>query len=518
MLNSLFTPYQQAGVQAVQESYVQDLINRGRARSADYIRAREYYDGVHRTQLTSRTREFLNLKADAEFNVNYCPTVVNAKADRLSVSGFDTDDKTQADILWKWWRKNRMDRTQGIVHRASIRDGDAFVLVEWDNVAQMPRFYFEPAYAGDGVMVYYSEERRDDIQFASKHWRIQHGENAGKMRRINLYFPDRIEKYISHDDVALGNWMPYMDDETVQLPGKLGNCGCVWFTDTGTETGKALGIPIIHFKHNDNGDCYGTSHLANVMPVQDVLNKSMIDLIGAMDVAGFGLLVGTGADWTATRVGPGAIVSVNTPASEASLTRLAGDDPAGLLAVYNALVMEIARVSGTPLSYFQSSGQVAAEGTMKQQEVALVSQVKKSQIDYGNAWEDVLTMARRLYNVYGQGGEGVMDEDELIDTVWDEAESRNEMEQAQTLSVKVGQLGVSEEQAQTEMGYDATQIAAFKREKMRKQAMAIRSFAGTPSPVGQQQAAQQNMTQTENANGATSATSATAATTGGTTG
>lgn len=504
MLNSLFTPYQQQGIQAVQQSYVQDLMNRERARSADYIRAREYYDGVHRTQLTNRTREFLNLKADADFNVNYCPMVVNAKADRLSVSGFDIDD-AQKDILWKWWRKNRMDRTQGIVHRASIRDGDAFVLVEWDNVAQMPRFYFEPAYAGDGVMVYYSEERRDDIQFASKHWRINYGENAGKMRRLNLYFPDRIEKYISHDDVALGNWMPYMDDETAMMPGRLGNCGCIWFTDTGTESGKALGIPIIHFKHNDNGDCYGISHLANVMPVQDVLNKSMIDLIGAMDVAGFGLLVGTGADWTGTKVGPGAIVSVTKSSSEANLTRLPGDDPAGLLAVYNALVMEIARVSGTPLSYFQSSGQVAAEGTMKQQEVALVSQVKKSQIDYGNAWEDVLTMARRLYNVYGEGG---MDEDEMIDTVWDEAESRNEMEQVQTLSIKVQQLGVSEEQAQTEMGYDATQIAAFKREKMRRQAMAIRNMAGMAAPAGQQQAAQQNMTQTESANDASTTAAA----------
>lgn len=483
----------------IQASYIKDLTERERARWDEYRKAREYYDGVHHTQLTNRMREFLRVDRDADFTVNYCPMVVNAKADRLIVSAFDTDEGAQNDQLWGWWRKNRMDRKQGIVHRAAVRDGDAFVLVEWDSAANMPRFHYEPAFCGEGVMVYYSEERRDEIAFASKHWVIKYGSNTGKMRRKNLYFPDRIEKYVSHDDVDAGYWRPYEDDDTDEVrPGGLGLAGVNWWTDNGTETGEPLGVPIVHFKHNDTGDHYGTGHLANVMPIQDAVNKSMIDLLATMDVAGFGLLVGTGTDaWAGVKVAPGAIAAVSKSRTEADLQRLPGDNPQGLLSVYNALVMEVARVSGTPLSYLQSSGQVAAEGTMKQQEVALITQVKKSQVDFGNAWEDCMIIARRLHNAFSTDPE--IDTDIIIDTVWEEAESRNDKEQAETLAIKVEKLGVSEEQALTELGYNATEIAAMMRAKLRRQAMVIRNMSGnsnTTEPDSEDDA--QNLTQTEN--------------------
>jgi hypothetical protein len=477
----------------IQNSFMQSLMERETARQQAYIQAREYYDGIHKTQLTDRMRQFLQAKHDTNFNVNYCPMVVNAFADRLKVTGFETESDLK-DTLWTWWRKNRMDRIQGIVHRAAARDADTFVLVEWDNVAQLPRFYHEPAFTGEGVMVYYSEERRDDIEFATKTWQIKYGSGTGKMTRKNLYYADRIEKYVGHSDITYGNWQPFEDENTTVMPGRLGNAGVVWWTDNGTESGEPLGVPIVHFKHDDNGDGYGTSRLSNVMPIQDAVNKSMIDLLANMDVAGFGLLVGTGTEaWTQAKVGPGAIAAVSVKSSEADLKRLAGENPEGLLAVYNALVMEIGRVSGTPLSYFQTTGHVAAEGTMKQQEIALVTQVEKAQTDFGNSWEDCFNIARRLHNAFST--EAALDEDEIIDTVWTQAESRNDKEQAELLAIRVGQLGVSEEQAQTEMGYDADDIAAFKRAAMRKQALALRQAA---TMAQQPQNDNQNMTQTEN--------------------
>lgn len=326
------------------------------------------------------------------------------------------------------------------------------------------------------------------------------------MRRLNLYFPDRIEKYISDDDSDSGKYLPYEGDADEIGAGYLGLAGISWWTDTRTKGGKPLGIPIVHFKHNDKGDSYGTSHLADVLPIQDAVDKALIDLLGAMDTDAFDILAGYGTDlWASIKVGPGAIAAVSKTPQEAKLERInGGDSTTKLLAGYSALVMEIARISGTPLSYFQISGQVSAEGTLKQQEIALVSQVKKTQTDFGNSWESVFSIARRLENAFGEGG---MDEDEDIETVWEQAESRNDMEQAQMLAIRVSQLGVSETQAQTEMGYDETQIAAFKREKMRNQAMALRISAGggAAPPNGQNpdaQADKQTMTQTENVNDA----------------
>jgi hypothetical protein len=486
MLN-IMKPYQRQLMDAERQAYVQDLMNKERAHMEDYLLYREYYDGRQKTQVTERVRQFLNIQADADFTVNYCPIVVNAKADRLKVKGFETEDK-QSEIFWDWWRKSRMDKQSGQVHRGAIRDADSFVLVEWDNVTKTPRFYHEPAYAGDGIMVYYSEERRNEIKFASKQWRCNHGMNAGKERRLNLYFSDRIEKYISKDDIAYGRYLPYEDEETTVERGHLGLCGMVRWVD---RMGLPLGIPVVHFKNDDDGDGFGRSQLANVIPLQDVLNKTMIDLIATMDVEGFALLVGYGMDWSSAKVGPGAIVSSSKSPQEAKLERLLGTNPVGMLAAYSAIVMEIARVSGTPLSYFQTSGQVAAEGTMKQQEITLISQVEKTQTDFGNSWEDVMTIARRLYNTFGQGG---MKEDVLIDTLWEKAESRNAKEETEIAVMKVEKLQIPASQVQLELGYEAKDVARFERLKLKADALAIKQQA----QLAAQNPQANNLNQTEN--------------------
>ena len=504
MLNSTSQYYYERFKEVQQQSYVSHRVNLSRSRSEMRIKAQEYDDGIQNVQLTDRVRAFLNIDAEqGEFNVNYCPLIINAKADRLKVTGLDVEDKAQKELLWKWWRKNRMDAKQNIVHRSAILNGDAYMLVEWDNVGQIPRFHYEPAFVGDGVECYYSDERRDEIECASKTWRINTGKDTGKMRRMNLYYPDRIEKYVSHDDFDNGNWLPYEDEDTnIVAEGHAGKAGITWWTTTRTEDGDPLGIPIVHFKNNDKGECYGTSDLQNVIPVQDIINKSMVDLIAAMDANGFPVFVGYGFNWTSLQVGPGAIASVTKDAPAAKLESIPAMSPAGLIAVYNAAVMEAGRISGTPLSYFQVSGQVAAEGTMKQQEVALVSRVKKTQTDFGNAWEDVFTIARRLHNTFST--EAPLSEDEVIDTIWEQAESRNDKEQAETLSIKVQALGVPEAQAWTELGYDETKIGEFERAKKKAQADAIRNNVKLMSANG----AAQNLTQTENESNDNTATAA----------
>lgn len=473
MLNIL-EPYRSQLKDAQQMAYINHCIQQMRARSEQYRIFREYYDGDHDTQLTDRMKAFLQIKigSDPDFSVNYCPMVVTAKSSRLNVIGFKTEDDT-SEILWDIWQKNRMDALQGIVHLAVVRDADTFVLCEWDNVAKIPRYYHEKAYCGAGVMVYYSDERQTEIKFASKQWIINYGEKTGKQRRLNLYFPNRIERYLSDDDVSEA-WMPYVpdDDPTVFVErGAYGMAGISWWTRDGTENGEPLGIPIFHFKDNDSGDCYGNGILNRVIPLQNALNKAEIDLIAAMDVEGFGLMVGTGADWSGAQVGPGAIVSTQKSKSDASLERLAGTNPVGMLAVKNDIIMDIARVTGTPLSYLQSSGQVAAEGTLKQQESPLIAQIKKAQVDFGNVWEDCMNMGRKLINTFGNAN---LDESVLIETVWAGAETRNEAEETATLVQQVEKLGVTQEKAQEKLGYNAEEREAFAREKMQAQADAMR--------------------------------------------
>jgi hypothetical protein len=273
-------------------------------------------------------------------------------------------------------------------------------------------------------------------------------DNAGKMRRLNLYYPDRIEKWISHDQAFEGAWQPYQEEgQPWPIP---------WVGANGP-----LGVPVMHFKNADQGYNYGQSEIKNVIPLQNALNKSIIDLLAAADTTGFRMYWALGDDPSGLDIAPGSwIWSARPPGGEgaAQFGYFPGEDLSPLIALKDAFVAEIARVSRTPLSYFQVTGQVAAEGTQKQQESGLVSKVKDRQVAFGNAWEDALAMARKLHNTFGPGG---LDEEQVIGTLWADPETRNEREHLEGLKLKA-ELGVPAEQLWQEMGYDEEQIAEMR--------------------------------------------------------
>lgn len=471
----------------VSSTYLHHLTNVETARQNNYIKYREYYDGEHDTLLTERLKKFLSVKGDdAEFNFNLCPIAVDALAERLKVTGFDTGDSDQGEKMWEWWDGNKMDGKQGIVHTSAVRDGDAFVMVEWDNDEGRPKFSNELACTGaEGVKVHYSKESTGKIDSASKRWVVDQGEGAGKVRRMNLYFEDHIEKYISSEGDYEGNWRPHLDPPQqgaaigTEQPGELGACGWYWWTDTGTESGKPIGVPIVHYKNKDQGYDWGQSELKDIIPVQNALNKSVIDLLASADVAAFRILVGKGDKWNALDIYPGVVVNSEKPPSEAELTAIEGEDPAKMIAVVDKYTMMIAQVSRTPISYFQTSAMRPSADTLKQEESGLVAKALKCQTDFGNAWEQAMTIARRLANVFGGAG---MDETQSISCEWQDPQTHNELELLQTLLLKK-QLGVPDKQIWSEMGYDAKKIAEFERLKLKAAAQMVRQFQANGTGV-----------------------------------
>ena len=410
---------------------------------------REYYDGEHATQLTERQRRYLSIKTGEEFNSNYCPTVVDALAEKLSLVGFKTGEK-QGKILWDWWQQNRMDATQRVVHLSSIRDGDSFIMVGFDNDKNIPTMTFEMAYDGtQGVDVRYSTSKRAEIDFAFKKWKTADG------IRVNLYFKDRIEKYFHREasgDVALpentayGQWQKYTE------PGKE------WPEKWEAKDGSPLGVSVIHFKNKDRGYNYGRSELHNVIPLQNALNKAIIDTVAAADTTGFRVYWMTGGDPGNQKVTPGCFLY--SKESGTQIGYFPGEDLSKLIDFKDAFAMEIARVSRTPVSYFQMSKQLAGEGTLQQQESGLVSRAKDRQQVFGNAWEDVMVMARRLWNTFG--GKDALDENELIESTWLDPETRNDKAFLEEMKLKK-ELGVPIDVLWAEMGYSSEDIEDMKK-------------------------------------------------------
>lgn len=412
---------------------LEHLSQERRAEQQALATLRRYYHGQHPTLLSDRQREFLHQRGRFRFCLNYCRGVVDAVAERLRVVGFAAEDPATQAWLAKLWKLARLDALSQQLHLAAIRDGEAFLLADFDPQAGRPRFHFHPADDGTGgLWMEYDNEGR--ALYAAKRWTIDRGSGAGRLRRLNLYYPDRIEKYLSLTEAPY--WQPYPGPgEPFPLP---------WVD----AEGAPLGIPALHFRNSLEG---AFSELQDVIPLQDALNKTLIDLIAVADTNAFPLLVARGFEVPEDfSISPGALLQIPPSLdAETDFKALPGADLGSFIGVLEHLAMEIARVSATPLSRFQASGQVAAEGTLKQQEAGLIAKVERKQVIFGNAWEDAMALALRLQNCFGALP---YDEAGPLETLWSPAAPRSEGEHLQMLLLKA-QLGVPLPALLAEAGY-----------------------------------------------------------------
>ena len=428
---------------------------------------RRYYDGRQELYMTPRQKEYLQMHGTAiSVAFNHCATVVDALIERLMVQGFivtkkqskpqtkkDPDEKIAA-LLWDWWDASRLDEIQSETHRAASRDGEAFVMTSWNKEEERPEFIFHPRYTeqkpGDGYgvwMVYENDEQTGKALYAVKQWQEQMGDKF--FSRRTLYYPDRIEKYRYEGN----KWERVTDagDESWPIPYVLAD-------------GTPIGIPFAHFKNPSL-----RSDLADIISIQDALNKVWLDILAAADSSGFRTIVTIGFRPTTDgaepkvdgsnllRFSPGQMMSTSKPSNIANVHEIDPGDLTQLLSLEERLVLKIASISHIPLGRFQSAKQVAASETLKQQEAPLISKVKERRNKYGNAWEDVMQVALNLWELYkGEANRGVE-----ISTQWSPDDVRNDAASLDVAEKKKG-LGISMEIILTELGYTPEQIESIK--------------------------------------------------------
>ena len=366
-----------------------------------YVDLRRWYDGDHRVPLTDRQREYLGLNAAFPWALNYLRMPVELCVERLTVTGFDGPEGLGGEdgLLDEWWTTNRMDALQSQVHRAAARDGDTYVLVEWDAVAGRPRLSHEPAYDGDeGMKVHYLSNLRREMTMASKVWSESRFDDRGQLqttRRLNLYMPDRTERYIERGH----GWERFEEPGfSWPIPNPIGR------------------IPVVHLRWRDDGGNWGESEIAPLVPLQMALNKAAMDVLEAADKTGAALLTLTGAAWPADAktVRAGDVLSVS--AAEARWGSVPPGDLSQLREVVNDFIVRMAQLAHIPLQYFQVTGQIASAATQAADDGQLVAKVRSLAVALGNAWEDALYVALKLNEVYGDGRD--LAHGENIETRW----------------------------------------------------------------------------------------------------
>ena len=424
------------GVNPVAESLMRWIQQQSDDRRQDYEVARNYYNGEHDVALTDRLKKFLPPRL--QFRDNFMNVVVDTLAERLKVLGFEIENEVAGEWVWDLWNSNRMDYTQWVIHTETVMLGDSYILCDWDEVRERPRWTHQMA---EMIIPHYDEARRE-IDWVSKKW-LQHPNLGDEPEtRLNIYFGDRVEKYVARGGV----WAKYQDetDESWPVP---------WLD----KSGQPLGVPFIHFRNRPMGSDFGQSEILNVIPMQDLLNKTLIDLTMILDTLAFPQRYTVNINHGSSRLDimPGSVAEFHSEFDGGSVGQWNAATVDGPIRSLEALVQHIAGTTRTPQHLFQVVGGAPSGEALKTAEAGLVQKAKQRMVNFGNAWEDAVVMALKIQAAFGQGVGNI---DEIRPEVtWDDPETRNEQAHIETLKAKV-ELGIPKHQIWRELGYSQSEI------------------------------------------------------------
>ena len=424
------------GVNPVAESLMRWIQQQSDDRRQDYEVARNYYNGEHDVALTDRLKKFLPPRL--QFRDNFMNVVVDTLSERLKVIGFEIENEVAGEWVWDLWNSNRMDYTQGVIHTETVMLGDSYILCDWDEVRERPRWTHQMA---EMIIPHYDEARRE-IDWVSKKW-LQHPNLGDEPEtRLNIYFGDRVEKYVARGGV----WAKYQDetDESWPVP---------WLD----KSGQPLGVPFIHFRNRPMGSDFGQSEILNVIPMQDLLNKTLIDLTMILDTLAFPQRYTVNINHGSSRLDimPGSVAEFHSEFDGGSVGQWNAATVDGPIRSLEALVQHIAGTTRTPQHLFQVVGGAPSGEALKTAEAGLVQKAKQRMVNFGNAWEDAVVMALKIQAAFGQGVGNI---DEIRPEVtWDDPETRNEQAHIETLKAKV-ELGIPKHQIWRELGYSQSEI------------------------------------------------------------
>jgi hypothetical protein len=336
-----------------------------------------------------------------------------------------------------------------------------------------------------GVRIHRDPEDPEHILFAVRYWYTYDPLNPGStgIERKTVYLPNEIRKY-RRKSTASANGDTSLMWEMVQDEGDS-----AWPIPWQDRRGNPLGIPIIEFSNP------GGSEIAQIIGLQDVLNKGWLDLIAAADTEGFPLIAieySTDGTFSSSvqddddlqggdefRISPGRAIEVD----DAKVHRIEGGNLDQLLNFIWAVTAAIAGVSRTPQYYLRPIGgaDVPSGEALKQLESGLVKRAEERQLVFGQSWEDAFALAYRVADMFGSR---LPDAELHIETLWDDPEVRNELSETQRAE-GWKRLEVPNEAIWQLLGFTQDQIAAWGDTQRLAQAQQVATIAAALRTQGQ---------------------------------
>lgn len=435
----------------------------------------EEFDSINMWEQNMLSREGRTLRqADIEFDPNLCSPVIDAVNDRLIItsitatSGSDTDtaasDAATAEVN-AVTKANQLATRYRDWNRKALRDGDGYIIV-WpttprpadarpeltndEDVYDSPQVTAVNITYGDprNCRMFYDPENPRIKLFFAQMWEVTLAGEKKPRIRMNLFYPDRIEKWISgpgnrqktakefkhflDPDEDGDNDYPGSDDNpdgdpapaaTWPMPNPYGEVPC-FHLRTAYEYGKP--------EHRNAFALQGgASKLIEMLMVVVEFNGfpqryalQEADSLGTQSIREDPLADHSPADWdhdftesalSTTSAVSGAISNETGSNYESNpgamqifkgfkeVSQFQAANPAALLEPLKQFALLISTATGTPLWKFQGlGGQTPSGEALRIAEMPLVQKVTDRQAMFGGTWEEVYEFALKILGVAAQ--------------------------------------------------------------------------------------------------------------------
>lgn len=409
----------------------------------------DYYAGKHRlAYATEKYRDAFGELFGA-FADNWCGVIADTPVERLSIEGIKADGEV-SESAWNLWHDNDMELHSKTAMLGAVKCGHSYVLV--DVTGDAPTFHVWPS---SMAIVQRDPKTRKPISGMTT-WLEADGHVGAE-----LYLPDEITRYRSAEEAKQGT-----------DPSKR-----VWaVVDTIDNPYDDGSIPLVEVTNRPNELGIGRSDLADVLALQDGINKLANDMIIASEFQAFRQRVLTGIEIPKDPVSGLPLASQQV---EAAMSRLWAFEPADAkvydleptnLANYvsgiRELLTHLAAQTRTPPHYLLGEMVNVSGDALAAAESGLVSRVEAKQTAFTIAFREVLRLAR----VTGK-----------VEIVWRNPERQSLAARADAvLKLSDGRIGLARRELWKLLGYSPLEIAKMEDDPAAK-ATAIDGTASTTS-------------------------------------
>jgi hypothetical protein len=376
-------------------------------KDAPYTLAFQYYEGNQPlVYSTERLREAFD-NISARFNQNWCAVVVDSVLDRLTLKGFDAPVKADNAALDSVWQRLHLELDAYDAHQAALITNEAYIIIQKDE-DKTQAWFNDPRMCH----VFYKADNPKEKLFAAKWWVGDDGH-----WRMNLYYPDRTEHYITRTAKQPAQARAFIPDpDGEEEPNEYGV------------------IPVFHLRTNRRGR---GSELLNITTLQDAVNKLLADMMVAAEFgAWMQRWIITDGDINSIKNAPyenWVLPAGDGQGQGTQVGQFQATDLGNFLEAIDKIANSIAIITRTPKHYFYSVGAGVSGEALLAMEAPLVKKVKNRQENYSVVWQEIAAFLLRL-----ETGREIPPED--ITPVWEPAASTQPFTEAQArkLSIEAG--------------------------------------------------------------------------------